>query len=55
MCDGPISSIIHTVNIDTMLNNNGVNNGRGLKKVIYICKQGLTLLYVLHIIFVVFT
>ena len=31
MGDGPIVSIIHTVTIDKMLNNNSCNNGHGLK------------------------
>ena len=31
MDPSPILSIIHTVTIDGMLNNNGVNNGYGLK------------------------
>ena len=38
MNNGSFLSVIHTVTIDTMLNNNGVNNGHGPKKVT--CKQG---------------
>ena len=34
----PILSVIQPVSIDTMLNNNGLNNGHGLKNVTY--KQG---------------
>ena len=41
MADGPIRSVIHTVNIDTMLSNNDVNYALGIKNVK--CKQTLTL------------
>ena len=30
---GPIQPVIQPVTIDTMLNNNGLNNGHGLKNV----------------------
>ena len=43
MGDGPILPIIHTVTIETMLNNNGVNKGHWIKNVT--CKQGLTFIY----------
>ena len=39
MGDGPTQPIIHTVIIDTMLKNNRLNNGHGLKKVT--CKEDL--------------
>ena len=38
MDPSPILSVIHTVTIGTMLNNNGGNNGYGLKKSVA-CKQ----------------
>ena len=41
MGDGPIHPIIHLITIDTMLDNNRLNNGQGLKN--GTCKQGLRL------------
>ena len=39
MGDGPILSVIHTVTTDTMLDNNSMSNGHGLRNVT--CKQGM--------------
>ena len=39
MDPSPILSVIHIVSIGTMLNNNGGNNGKGLKNIT--CKQTL--------------
>ena len=36
----PIVPVFHTVSIDTMLNNNGVKNGHGLKN--GMCERPLT-------------
>ena len=41
MDEGSIVPIFHAVTIDTMLNNNGVKNGHGLKDVT--CGQAFTL------------
>ena len=49
MGDGTILSVIHTVTTDTMLNNNTISNGHGLRNVT--CEQGLNWIIALAIAF----